>query len=432
MNSAVRVLLFPVGSYGDVHPFLGLACELQRRGRQVRLYTSEHFRSLAEQSGVDFRAVDTTEEYQKAIRQRDLFHPLRGFGTIARNIILPWQRRHYDLVVDEISNDGPDFLLVGSALAQGLQMAHEKFGVPFATIHLQPSVLWSDIQPPRLTRRMPAGSAMPRWWNAGLFRLAEKIMVDSVLKRPTNQFRRELGLRPIARSTQLWHSPQKIIGMFPDWYAPPQPDWPKQTVLTGFPLWDESELGSLDAEVSAFLDAGDPPIVFTPGSAMLNGQSFFAEASAACQTLGRRGVLLTRFPEQLPSKLPRDVRHFAYVPLSQLLPRSAALVYHGGIGTLSQACAAGVPHLIMPLSHDQPDNAERIERLRLGSTLYPAQFQAKNIAEKLRYLLQSNETSVACREISARLANHQGVVRAADEIDRMLTNRRSVDFESSE
>ncbi|MCC9606453.1 glycosyltransferase [Blastopirellula sp. JC732] len=417
----MRVLLFPVGSYGDVHPFIGLAGELQRRGHQVILHTSEHFRPLVERAEIDFHPVDTEEEYKRTISDPNLFHPLRGFGTIARSIILPWQRRHYEIIAREVASGRNDLLMVGSALAQGLQMAHEVFHVPLATIHLQPSVLWSNIRPPRLMRRMPAGTGMPLWWNAGVYRLAERLMVDRVLRGPTNKFRRELGLPSIVRSTQLWHSPQKVIGLFPSWYAPAQDDWPANTVLADFPLWDESELGELDDDVREFLDAGDPPIVFTPGSAMLNGHAFFQEAIAACRILGRRGILLTRFPQQLPEQLPSGVRHFKYVPLSQLLPHSAALVYHGGIGTLSQACAAGVPHLIMPFSHDQPDNAERIERLGIGSTLYPSQFRAGKIAEKLQHLLQSDQTAHACREISARLANPQGVSRAVDEIDRMLT-----------
>ncbi|PQO44124.1 glycosyltransferase [Blastopirellula marina] len=423
----MRVLLFPVGSYGDVHPFIGIACELLSRGHDVVLHTSEHFRSLAERAGVPYYAVDTEEEYKRALYDPNLFHPLHGFRTVARNVILPWQQRHYEIVAREVATSQSQLLMVGSALAQGLYMAHESFQVPYATIHLQPSVMWSSVRPPRLVRYMPASAKMPAWWNYGVYRLAERVMIDRILRGPTNAFRRELGLPAISRSTNLWHSPQKVIGMFPEWYAEPQPDWPANTALADFPLWDESDLGELDAEVRAFLDEGDPPIVFTPGSAMLNGHQFFAEAIAACQLLGRRAILLTRFPQQLPEPLPSGIRHFSYVPLSQLLPHSAALVYHGGIGTLSQACAAGVPHLIMPLSHDQPDNAERIERLGIGATLYPNQFRARKIAEKLQHLLQSEQTAAACREISARLANPLGVSRAVDEIERMLTENAAAE-----
>ena len=72
--------------------------------------------------------------------------------------------------------------------------------------------------------------------------------------------------------TKDWcHSPQRVLGLFPDWFGAVQPDWPPQTRLTGFPLQDGRTEAELPAEVRAFLDAGEPPIVFTPGSAMRHG-----------------------------------------------------------------------------------------------------------------------------------------------------------------
>jgi hypothetical protein len=96
----------------------------------------------------------------------------------------------------------------------------------------------------------------------------------------------------------------------------------------------------LPEDVQGFLAAGDPPIVFTPGSAMQHGQLFFTESVAACQLSSRRGLLLTRFREQVPDRLPEGVCHFDYLPFSQVLPHSAALVSHGGIGTVAQGLAA--------------------------------------------------------------------------------------------
>ena len=83
-----------------------------------------------------------------------------------------------------------------------------------------------------------------------------------------NAYRAELGLAPVSRIFRSWiHSPQRVIGLFPEWFFPPQPDWPAQIRLTGFPLFDEAGLHPLDPGLDAFLAAGDPPIAFTPGSA---------------------------------------------------------------------------------------------------------------------------------------------------------------------
>ena len=63
-------------------------------------------------------------------------------------------------------------------------------------------------------------------------------------------------------------------------------------------------------------------------------------------------MLLTRFSEPIPQNLPDGVRHFEFVPFSWLPPRAAAIVHHGGIGTMSQGLAAGIPQLIMPMNFD--------------------------------------------------------------------------------
>jgi UDP:flavonoid glycosyltransferase YjiC (YdhE family) len=106
----------------------------------------------------------------------------------------------------------------------------------------------------------------------------------------------------------------------------------------------------------------------------------------------------------LPPNLPETVRHFDYVPFSALLPRAAALVHHGGIGTLSQGFAAGVPQLIMPMSHDQPDNAARARRLGVGGSLSPRTFRGPAVAGELSRLLESREVHACCRELAGRLA----------------------------
>ena len=163
-------------------------------------------------------------------------------------------------------------------------------------------------------------------------------------------------------------------------------------------------------EIEEFIAVGQPPIVFTPGSAHTHAIPFWRAAVDACQRLGRRGMLLTRHVEQIPSDLPDEVRHFPYVPFSDVLDRCAALVYHGGVGTLSQALAAGVPHLIMPMAHDQPDNAVRIKCLGVGDYLWPNQFRGPRVAQMLEELLSSAAVASACQQIAQILPSPIGVL----------------------
>src|SRR5262249_17419123 len=150
------------------------------------------------------------------------------------------------------------------------------------------------------------------------------------------------------------------------------------------------------AEAVRFLDAGEPPLVFTPGSAdRADGKDFLAASAAACRLLGRRGLLLTRYPEQVPASLPPGVQVYSYLPFSQVLGRSAALVHYAGIGMVAQALAAGVPQLVSPIAIALPDNADRVARLGVGRVLPPRAYRPRRVARELEDLLGSAEVA-AC------------------------------------
>jgi len=220
-----------------------------------------------------------------------------------------------------------------------------------------------------------------------------------------NRFRQRLNLPPIKKVFGGWmHSPQKNLGLFPDWFAPLQPDWPPQTQLTSFVYYDKQN-GSEDIpdKLNKFLNAGGPPIIFTPGTAMKHATQFFLDCIEACQLLGQRGILLTQHPEQLPTELPQNIQHFAYLPFSKVLPRALAHVHHGGIGTTAQAIAAGIPQVIRPMAHDQPDTAARVEKLGIGASLSPKKFNAASLAEKLKILITSQAVLDHCKACAERI-----------------------------
>ena len=220
-----------------------------------------------------------------------------------------------------------------------------------------------------------------------LYRLGD-LHSDRVIAPGINTFREQIGLRrPVRRIMRdYWNSPLQVLALFPDWYGPKQADWPIQTVVTRFPLYDENDQVAVPAELERFLAEGSPPVLFTPGSANLQARHFFEAGLEACRMLGLRALLVTRYAKQLPPTLPQGVRHFAYVPFGHVFPRCAVLVHHGGIGTVAQGLAAGVPQLVMAMSHDQPDNGYRLRRMGAGDYLYPKAFTPGRVAEALAEL----------------------------------------------
>jgi len=273
---------------------------------------------------------------------------------------------------------------------------------------------------------------LPMWLKKQMWAGGDRFVLDPMLGPRVNALRAELGLAPAEGILRdFWNSPQRVIGLFPEWFAAPQADWPAQVRLTGFPRYDETSLHTADPDLEAFLSAGPPPIVFTPGSAMYHGHQFFNASIDACRKLNQRGILLTRHTGQIPENLPDSIRHFSYAPFSRILPRAAALVHHGGIGTSAQALAAGCPQLVVPFAHDQFDNANRLRRLGVARSIIAKKYTAKSAARELRLLLTEESVRQNCRQIADRLRDDDAVDRTCDLIEELIVPRATSMFGQS-
>ena len=418
----MHYLVMPLGSAGDVHPFVGLSLELKRRGHAVTLATNGYFANLAERFGLDFNEIGSAELFHAGIQNPDLWHPFRGFPYLYRKMIEPTVRPQYEIVSQQFAK-GPT-TVIANCFGFGALCAQDKLGVKVITVHLQPLMMWSRIRPPK----MP-GMFGPRWLKHRMFQIAQRLVVDPVVRPSLSAFRAELGLKPVKQVMQWWHSKSLLLCLFPEWYCPAQVDWPGPHLQTDFPLWDErgTEQNSFSPDVSKvlepFLQSGPPPIAFTPGSANVFGHDFFRTAVAACELNGYRAIFLTRFKEQIPSLLPSSILHLPFAPLSLLLPHCSAFVHHGGIGSAAQAMAAGIPQLIRPEAHDQFDNAVRIVDQGIGGFLKPSRFTKHALAAKLRSILQTEVATQRCKSLATKLERSRGLIQAADGVETLESRR---------
>lgn len=400
--STLKILLVAIGSGGDVHPLIGVGLALRSRGHDVTIVASAHFEHQVTGASLGFIGVGTEEEYEAITSDPSLMQPIRGTKRVIEYCCVRTIRDIYDIIAEH--NQPGRTIVISCALAVGARIAHEHLGVPLITTILQPMMFRSTYDTPRYDW-LPIASWTPVFLKRLAFRAAD-VYADAIAAPATNTFRKELGLPPTRRLFHhWWMSPQKVIGLFPEWYGPIQPDWPAHTTLTGFPLYDADDTMPIPDEAQDFFDDGEPPILFTPGTAMRFGKRFFASAAEACASLGRRGVLLSRFTEHIPAKLPPGVVHFDYLPLGRVLKRSAAMVHHGGMGTLAQTLRAGIPQLVMPMSTDQPDNAARLSQLGVAESLAPRKFLPDAVAGKLQRLLSSSKVKEACRHAARRFEN---------------------------
>jgi rhamnosyltransferase subunit B len=403
-RATAHVLVVAAGTAGDMYPFLHLARTLRGRGHRVTLVGLQAHARAAAAADVSFIGLGTEAEYLALLDHPDAWHPRRGFQVLWRGIAAG-----LELLPGVLAGLPPDddcvllahpLALPGAALAQS-----RRPGLRIVAAWLAPSNLRTLhdpllLGPLRIPRWLP--HAARRW----LWARVDAGMVDPVALPDLDAARARHGLAPVPHFlAHLQDLPDAHLALFPPWFAPTPPDWPQPLAEGRFALYDPflAADAALPSELERFLAHGDAPVVFTPGSGNRQAARWLARAVGAARRLGRRAVLLTPHRGQVPAALPADVLWLPYVPLRALLPRAAALVHHGGIGTTAEALRAGVPQLIVPMAYDQFDNAARVEALHAGRALAGWRARPRGLAAALAGLLGSADIRAGCAR-AARLA----------------------------
>lgn len=420
-----KIVLATIGSLGDVHPFIALGLALKARGYDPVIALPE----------------DNIDKVRRAgLHAAGIYPPLQGLAErlgldavvaanrmtrdpdyLFRRILLPMLpevvERLNDVAQDAVAIAGPVLTLAGQIVA-------EKRGIPFIPCILQPISMMSAYDPPAERQFwMMARPGTPGWraaYNKWVL-VGTRMELRRRYAGAINQARRGFGLAK-TDVTPLFGIPDAplVLALYSDLLGPQQPDYPPNTRITGFPVFDSEGGGEeqLDPELEAFLSDRNPPIVFTLGSFAVHAPGdFFRQSIAAIRLLKRRAILLTG-PQAIEPE--PDVLVRPYSPHSLVFPRSAVNVHHGGVGTTGAALRAGRPQLVVPFMGDQPDNAARIVRLGVGASLDIRHYSARRAAEALERLLTDETVGRRAREVAPRASAENGAVKAADEIVRVL------------
>jgi rhamnosyltransferase subunit B len=396
----LQVILAPVGTAGDVLPFVAIGLRLQQRGHRVALAAGGAQRALIEGAGLELIETLDARSEAAALDHPNFWRPTRGLRRFAEKLVLPSIRPQVAAIESRFERGST--VIVGSTFAFGARIAGEKLRAPTVSVHLAPAALRSLRATPAIAN-IPGFPRLPRSTKRLLYWYYDRFEFDAVMCPGLNEIRGGYGLPPVARPLNEWlHSPDRVIGLFPRWFAPPAPDWPPQVRLTNFVFYDGPASRAASLGLSGFLDQGEPPIVFTAGTGQSHGGEFFRAAVAACARLKMRGLLISGIDKQLPADLPATVRAFAYAPFGELLPRARAIVHHAGIGTSARALRAAVPQLVAPTAYDQPDNAARLKRLGVSATLAARRLDGVHLAAGLRELLARPGLKQTLTEVAHR------------------------------
>jgi len=428
----VRIVLSNIGTFGDINPLIAIALELKRRGHVPVMAVPGVYRPKIDPLGIEFHAIRPDIDPTNTIMAEMIYDVRKGTERGLRDFLFPVLRQTYDDLLEAATKpQRADLMLLGELNYAGPLVA-EVTGIPWASYVLAPLSFFSAFDPPVLPmypRLARADKTVP-----GMGRVIKRLARFASRKwpQPIYDLRRELGLLP--GSNPLFdakHSPCLVLALFSRVLGQEQKDWPPNMRITGFCFYDaDGGNAALPEALEKFLGAGPAPVVFTLGSAAVLAAGRFYEYSAkAAIKLGIRAVLLIGGDKRNrpPQELPDSICVAEYAPYSALFPRAALVVHQGGVGTIAQCLRAGKPMLIMPYSHDQPDNARRMRRLKVARVIRRGNYRPVRVARKLLEMLEEPMFAKRAQSVGKRLALENGVTSACDALEELYVRTHRAD-----
>ncbi len=417
-----EILIVGKGGFGDVLPLLAVARELRRRGHGVRLAAEAHHAQACELAGVPFHALQGLPDPDRE-RPGSAWNAAR---RALRDTLSPASLAAEVRALLPLARDAE--LLMGNQLAYAGALVRRVLGKPWVFCAASPLAIPSRHDPPTWPylqglQRAAARLGLPQRWFIAPARAATR-----VLMRPQAAARRELGLAGCGhpRFEAMYSRQLNLLAASP-LLAPPQPDWPMATRVTGF-AWFEPEFLGDDAQwqrLREFAQAGSAaPLVFAPGGSLrTRPEEFLQQAAGACRRLGRRGILVAAPRFQQALRLDGDLAVTGYMPYSRLFALAGAVVHSAGIGTIGWGMRAGVPQLLLPAEWDQYDNARRAERAGVARSLAAGAGDARDLARALGELLDDTALAQRARDAAQRTAAEDGAAVACDALQALLAAR---------
>jgi UDP:flavonoid glycosyltransferase YjiC (YdhE family) len=314
-------------------------------------------------------------------------------------------------------------LLVSSFAQLAASFVADLTGIPWVTVALTPVTLPSahlvtQSQPFPLPGPLQRASNRLNWGLGGL-------ILGRIADQPINRLRATYKLPP--RHSLLWlgNASQSLVCLAcSPAFQPPLPDWPDFVQVTGFCFWDTPSDWQPSPALQAFLNEGRPLVVVTAGSiGPIMRQAFapyFHTSIAAIHQAGARALVIGVSAADLDLPGDRDVMALPFAPYSAIFPHCAAIIQHGGIGTIAQALRFGVPALIVPWGMDQFYSASQVARLGTGAYLTWPRYTPDRATQMLDKLLHTPDYHQAARRLRDQIAQEDGAAAMCAAIERQL------------
>ena len=414
----MRILVLTLGTRGDIQPFVALGKGLQSAGHDVTLCTSSSFAPWIEGHGLGYAHMNN--DIVDLVNSDAGRESLEGSGGVLGlpKRMLEASKRFKTIFRRALAEEweaaqGAEALVYHPQAVGGYHIA-EALGIP--SVMADPLPTWVP------TRAFPHIVApdlgLGGWYNRLTHRflsVVPRMLFGSVVNRWRKETLR-LSPRPLFANDLVKPDGRPVpvlLGLSPQ-VVPPPPDWPESVRVSGFWFLDEGRNWQPPSHLLEFLEAGPPPVFIGFGS--MAGRDQSKRSSAVLDALaraGQRGLIVTGWGGLSVPDPPKSVYVAEFIPYDWLLPHVAAVVHHGGVGTLSAGLRAGKPTVVCPFVADQPFWGRRVESLGVGPPPIPQRkLTADNLAWAVRQAVTDEPMRRRAAELGAKIRAEDGIPNA--------------------
>ena len=420
----MRIGLQTWGTRGDIRPMMALASGLKAAGHDVTLVVTSvdetRYDALAEDLSVKLHSVASPVIKDQAALQRlsaELFRhpkPLRQAKEIFRLFFEPAAEEMY-AAAQPLCRDCD--LVVGHFLHYPLRVAAEHAACPHASVMLVHSPVPSRHYPPAVV------PSLGGWANRLLWRLARG-QLNRSLKPFADRLRVKQGLAPARDLLEdVWASRSLNLIAVSEVFARRQDDWGDQHQICGFlDLPADGQGQVITAELEGFLKEGPAPVYVGFGSVPMAEKESQRELVRLFAAVAER--VRCRMIVQVPSleacgAIPSHQVHLVTAaPHALVFPNCAAVVHHGGAGTVHMATKAGVPSLVVAHIHEQHFWGRELQRIGVApAPLWRRELSVETLAQRLAQILRSPRMKERAARAARVIDKEDGVAKAATLIE---------------
>ena len=415
---ALNITLIAIGSTGDVYPFIPVVKELVTRGHRVRVATHAKFRKMFAHLGADFYpfAFDPMLFMEYTAKQK-MFMTCEinySFKFLIKYLGLLYQFYPATTAPDSDGNPFRTDLVLATPNAHGFTDVAEWLQVPLHAMPAYPGAITTGT-----FNSEASDFAKPHW--TGEDNLFSHVLSEAwpwMMMHPwLNLIRWRYGLPAATMAPRRKTLIPRTMFYSPN-LLPPFDDWGDYNEVVGLPFVTNPDY-VMPRELQQWLAAGSPPIFFTFGSTIVdNPERLTRVIVQALNETGYRGLIqdgwggLGTLPEGLPDSV-HLIR--GSVPHDAIFPACAAVVHHGGTGTIMASLRAQLPSVIVPLIASQPLWAQRISDLGAGTSIAMEGFDVPTLVKAIGIMMQEGVRERA-RGLGERIAAERGAEVAVDSV----------------